>query len=197
MSTIADPDTIPAPTAGSVPVELDRVERTAEALRAHNFEVVVVDTPAEAREAVLARIPEGAEVHSGKSKTIEDLGLFAELFESGRYDGVRPKLRAMDRTTQAREMRKLGAAPDYEVGSVAAVTEDGALISASATGNNTAAYAGGAGKLILVVGAQKIVASVDEALARINEVVYPYEDARLQAEYGMPTRLTRVLIHLA
>ncbi len=176
------------------PRELDVVDRVAEALRSHGIEALVVDTAVEAREAVLARVPEGAEVHSGKSKTIEDLGLFAELMESGRYDAIRPKLFAMDRATQGREMRKLGAAPDYELGSVAAITEDGALVAASATGNQLAAYAGGAGRLILVVGAQKIVKDLDAAMARIRADVLPWENARVRERMGVDTMLAKVLV---
>ncbi|HXI46064.1 MAG TPA: LUD domain-containing protein [Candidatus Acidoferrales bacterium] len=184
----------PAGAASAVPAT-DPIDRVAEALRAHNIEVIVVDTAAEAREAVLGMVPLGAEIHSGKSKTIEDLGLFVDFMESGRYDAIRPKLYAMDRATQGREMRKLGAAPDYELGSVAAVTLDGALVTASATGNQIAAYAGGAGKVILVVGSQKIVANLDEAFARIHGVVFPWENARVNEKMGVDTKLEKVLIH--
>ena len=206
MTTISAPATAtpsasaatpPAPTAApdaSAPREPDLVDRVAEAMRRQGIDARVVDTAAEARAAVLELVPEGAEVHSGKSKTIEDLGLFTELMESGRYDAIRPKLFAMDRATQGREMRKLGAAPDYELGSVAAVTEDGALVAASATGNQLAAYAGGAGKLILVVGAQKIVKDLDAALARIREDVLPWENARVRERMGVDTKLAKVLV---
>lgn len=195
MTTTTDSSAAAAQTSVShSPAEPDRVERVAEAMRLHGIEAVVVDTAAEARAAVLERVPEGAEIHSGKSKTIEDLGLFAELMESGRYDAIRPKLFAMDRATQGREMRKLGAAPDFELGSVAAVTEDGALVAASATGNQLAAYAGGAGRVILVVGSQKIVKDLDAAMARIREDVLPWENARVQEKMGVDTMLAKVLI---
>ena len=175
-------------------VELDPLERLAEVIRGHNIEVVVLDTKDEAREAVLARIPEGSEVHSGKSKTIEDLGLFAELMESGRYEAIRPRIFKMDRATQGMEIRKLGTAPNFMVGSVSAVTRDGALVSASGTGSQLAAYAAGAGRLILVVGSQKIVPNLEAALRRINEVVFPYEDAQVMARLGVHTILEKVLI---
>src|SRR3954453_19205667 len=196
MTTTAAPIDSLAPLNSPTPAAAaaDLVERVAEAMRANGIEAIVVDTADEARAAVLERVPEGAEVHSGKSQTIEDLGLFAELMESGRYDAIRPKLYKMDRATQGREMRKLGAAPDFELGSVAAVTEDGALVSASATGNQLAAYAGGAGKVILVVGSQKIVPDLEAALRRIHEVVFPYEDARVRAQLGVGTRLAKVLV---
>lgn len=180
----------PLPTAAADAT----VRRVAEALRAHNIEAVVADTPEEAREAVLSRIPEGSEVHSGKSMTLEEIGVFAALHEPGRYDAIRPKLQSMDRSTQAREMRKLGAVPDTIVGSVNAITEDGVLVAASATGNQLAAYAGGAGRVILVVGSQKIVPDLDTAFARIRDVVFPYEDARVRSTLGVGTQVEKALV---
>ena len=181
---------ITLPTAASEAV----IQRAAEKLRANNIEVVVVDTADEARDAVLERIPEGSEVHSGKSATLEEIGVFTALHEPGRYDAIRPKLQAMDRTTQGREMRKLGAVPDTIVGSVHAITNDGALVAASATGNQLAAYAGGAGRVILVVGSQKFVPDLDAAFRRIREVVFPYEDARVRATLSVNTKLEKVLV---
>jgi hypothetical protein len=118
----------------------------------------------------------------------------ADLIESGRYDAIRPRLSRMDRQTQGTEMRTLSSAPNYMLGSVAAVTEDGALVAASGTGSQLAAYAAGAGHLILIVGSQKIVADLDAALDRINEVVFPYEDAQVVARMGVHTILEKILI---
>ena len=176
---------------------VDPVERVAAALRSHNIEAIVVDTGAEARAVVLGMIPDGAEVYSGKSKTLEDVGLFSELVESGRYDALRPRLFKMDRATQGREMRKLTAAPDYMLGSVAAVTEDGALVSASGTGSQLGPYAAGAGRVILVIGSQKIVQDLDAALARIRDVAFPYENAQVRARMGVDTILAKVLVMFA
>lgn len=63
----------------------------------------------------------------------------------------------MDRQTQAREIRKLMAAPDFMLGSVQALTETGDLVATSASASQLGPYASGAGRLILVVGSQKIV----------------------------------------
>ena len=172
----------------------DPVERVAAALRSHNIEAIVVDTADQARDAVLALVPDGAEVHSGKSKTLEDVGLLGELVESGRFDALRPRLSTMDRQTQAREMRKMTAAPDFILGSVAAVTEDGALVAASGTGSQLSGYAAGAGRVILVVGSQKIVPDLDAALVRIREVAFPYENAQVRARMGVDTILAKVLV---
>jgi L-lactate utilization protein LutC len=170
------------------------IQHVADTLRANNIETLVVDTGDEAREAVLERVAEGSEVYTGKSMTLEEIGVFAALHEPGRYDAIRPKLLAMDRATQGREMRKLGQVPDTIVGSVAAITEDGWLVAASATGNQLAAYAAGAGRVILVVGSQKIVPDLDAALQRIQDVVFPYEDARVRSTLGVGTKLEKVLL---
>jgi hypothetical protein len=67
-------------------------------------------------------LPEGAEAHSGKSKTLEDAGVSGELMRSGRYSFLRTRLRQMDHEIQAGQIRKLGASPDFMSGSVQAVT---------------------------------------------------------------------------
>jgi hypothetical protein len=152
------------------------IQKVVAALQANNIDVRVVDTAEEARRFVLDLIPEGAEVHSGRSKTLQDVGLYQELFESGRYDSVRHRSTKMDRQTQGREIRKFMAAPDYMLGSVQAITEGGDLVVASASGSQLGPYANTAGRLILVVGSQKIVRDLDEALQRIEEHVFPYED---------------------
>jgi len=69
----------------------ERIEHVAWALRANNIEAIVVDTGAEARRLILELVPEGAEVHTAKSKTLEDIGPVAELQESGRFDALRPR----------------------------------------------------------------------------------------------------------
>jgi L-lactate utilization protein LutC len=186
------PAPAPSPTPTPTPPEL--LEHVASVLRSNRIDVTIVETADEARDLVLGLIPEGAEVHSGKSKTLEDTGIYHELAETGRYDAVRPKMFAMDRATQGREIRKLVASPEYMVGSVAALTEEGVLVAASATGSQLAAYAAGAGRLILVVGSQKIVPDLDAAMRRIREVVFPWENAQVQARMGVDTILEKVLV---
>lgn len=100
----------------------------------------------------------------------------------------------MDRQTQGREIRKLAAAPEFMLGSVGAITEDGTLVAASATGSQLGPYAAGAGRLILVVGSQKIVPDLDAGLRRIREVVVPYESAQVRAQMGVDTVLEKVLV---
>jgi len=188
---MAVPEKAAAYATSASRAELDAL---AERLRERNFEVLIVETAVEARQAVLDRIPAGITIHSGKSKTLDDLGITQVLMDSDRYDFIRKRLYKMDRQTQAREIRQLGAAPDLMLGSVNAITRAGQLVVSSATGSQLGPMASGAGQLILVVGSQKIVADLDAALARIRDYVQPYEDQRLREQAGIGTILARILI---
>ncbi len=178
----------------TIPASLDRIERAAAALRANNIEAVVVDTAADAKREALARIPDGAEVHSGASKTLQETGIVAELETSSRIDWLRKRTLKMDRATQGREIRKLSAAPDVMLGSVAAVTEDGKLVTASNSGSQLGPYAASAGKVILIVGAQKIVKDLDAALRRIYDHTLELESERLRAAMGVNSYVSQILI---
>ena len=183
-----------AATDFTAPASDAELETLAANLRARNFEVVVVQTGAEAKAEVLRRIPDGTQIHSGKSKTLEDMGLFDTLMGSDQYDFVRKQTLKMDRSTQAREMLKLGATPDLMINSVQAVTEAGQLVVVSASGSQIGAISTGAAALILVVGSQKIVPDLDAAFQRIQDHVFPYEDARLMEMLGIHTLWSRTLI---
>ena len=178
----------------AAPASEAELEALAEKLRARNFEVVIVQDGGEAKAQVLNRIPEGAQVHSGKSKTLEDAGLFKEFMEGDRFDFVRKRTMKLDPKTQRDEIRKLGAAPDVMVNSAHAVTEEGQIVITSASGSQIGPIASGAGRLILVIGSQKIVPDLDAAFRRIREHVFPYEDARLREAMGIGTKITRTLI---
>jgi hypothetical protein len=169
------------------------LEALAERLRARNFEVVILDDGAAARAEVLARVPEGSQVHTGKSKTLEDIGIFEEFMENEKYDFIRRRTLKMDRKTQLDEMRKAGAAPDIMVNSAHAVTEAGQIVMTSATGSQIGPIAYGAGKLILVIGSQKVVPDLNTALRRIEDYVIPYEEDRLNVAHGV-AKMNRTLI---
>src|SRR3984957_8562526 len=184
--------TLPDPGAPNLeferPAGADRLAATAEALEARGFKVQIATSGAHAKELVLAAIPEGAEVHTALSETLAELGITAEIEESGRYDSVRAKLKLLDRATQGREMRKLGAAPDYVVGSVHAITDDGQIVVGSGSGSQLGAYAYAAGQVILVVGHQKLVRDLEEGLRRVREYTLPREFVRMQS-FGYPGSL--------
>lgn len=185
---------LPADRRWAEPAGEVRIRRAADALRANGFDVHVVATRDEARQAVLDLVPEGAQVHSGASVTLDELGITEQIERSGRYDAVRPKLWQLDRATQGTEIRSLGSAPDYMLGSAHAVTETGSIVAASNGGSQLGPYVSGAGRVVLVIGAQKVVSDLDEALTRIESYSYPLEDARAQQAYGIRSAIRKVLI---
>ncbi len=170
------------------------IQKAVKALQANNFQVEVVEKGEEAKKKALELLSSGAEVFTMTSQTLEAIGLDKEINESGKYNAVRPKLMAMDFKTQAREMAKLGAAPDWVVASVHAVTEDGHLLIASNTGSQLSSEAYAGGKIIFVVGTQKIVKDTVEGLKRIYEYCLPLEDERAQKAYGMKSNISKILI---
>jgi hypothetical protein len=171
-----------------------QIERTAAALEEHGIQVLRAQNGAEAKRRLLELLPKGVEVYAGQSRTLEQLGLVDEIDKSGRYNAVRPRTLALDRKTQGDQMRELRTRPAYIVGSVHAVTEDGRVLVASNSGSQIAAYAAGAGHVIWIVGAQKIVKDLDEGLRRIDEYSFPLEDVRLRGQYGIPSFVSKVLI---
>ena len=170
------------------------VKRATAALEANGITVLRAANPAEARRIVLDLLPEGAQVSHGASQSLEVAGIIEAVEKSGRYELLRPRLRSMDRTTQADEIRRLGAAPDVMLGSVHAVTETGSLIAASMGGSQLGPYVSGAGRVILVVGTQKIVSDLEEGLRRVNQYAFLLEDARAQLAYGIHSAVNKVVI---
>jgi hypothetical protein len=170
------------------------IEKTKAALESKGIKVFVVDTPAAAKDQLLKLIPQGASVGAGASVTLDESGITAAL-DSGAYDYVRTRATAMDRQTQADEIHRILATPDYMVGSAHAVTEDGSLLFGSMGGSQIGPYASGAGKVIWVVGSQKIVPNVDEGLKRLHEYSLVLESERARKAYGIPgSALNNILI---
>ena len=130
-----------------------------------------------AREAVLARIPHGASVATNSSVTLEETGIASAINDGGPYDSAR-KVLTLDRATQIREIKAIITQPDFALGSVHAVTGDGTLVLASALGSQLAAYAWGADKVILIVGAQKLVPDLATAHERIYQHCLELENKR-------------------
>lgn len=189
------PEMTPTPNVAYAKLASDeQIERTVKALAANGITTHVVASGEEAKRLFFEIVPKGAEVKAAASKTLQDLGIADAIDKSGRFDAVRPKVFSMDRKTQADEMRILGVRPAYAVGSAQAVTEDGCLLFASKTGSQLGPYASGAGKVVLVVGAQKIVKNVNEGLRRLEEYSFPIEDVRAREAYGMPSALNKILI---
>jgi L-lactate utilization protein LutC len=133
-------------------------------------------------------------VFTGASETLRLSGIDADLNTSGRYDAIKSRTLTIDRATGVRDIWRLIASPDVIVGSVAALTETGSLVIASASGAQLPGYAGGAGQVIWVVGAQKVVPDLSTALRRVEEHCLPLESNRAMQVYGKPSAVNRLLV---
>jgi hypothetical protein len=166
---------------------------TIVALEEHGFSAEIVDELNAARDAVLARIPHGASVMTNTSVTLEESGIAAAINSSGDYDSVRNRMMELDFATQRQEMKRVAGQPDYALGSVHAVTRDGVLVIASASGSQLASYVWGATNVVFVVGTQKLVPDLETAHERIYRHSLPLEDSRALAAYGMNSYVGKVL----
>ena len=171
----------------------DTLAATIVALEEHGFSVQVVEDLDAARRATLNRIPAGSTVMTNTSVTLDETGVADAVNGDGPYESARNKMFALDFQTQVQDMKAIAGQPDYALGSVHAVTRDGTLVIASASGSQLASYAWGAANVILLVGAQKLVPTLDAARERIYQHSLKLEDARAQAAYGQHSQVGKLL----
>ena len=134
---------------------MEKLEKTAAALRRRGFEAVVFETAKEAADYLLSDMPAGETVGFGGCMTAKQMGLETLLHE------------AMN-------------APLY-VCSANAVTEDGLMVQIDGTGNRIAAMCYGPGTVYVLIGRNKIVSGgYAQAVKRIKEVSCPLNARRFQ-----------------
>ena len=187
MSTTTAPDRFTA-----LPDE-QTLASAVTALEEHGFSVEIVDNLDAAREAVLARIPHGSSVMTNTSVTLAETGIADVINDGGPYESARNAMFALDFATQAQEMKAIGGQPDYALGSVHAITRDGVLVIASASGSQLASYAWGAANVIFVAGAQKLVPTLEAARDRVYSHSLVLEDGRAVAAYGQHSYVGKIL----
>jgi len=172
------------------------IKKAKAALETNGFKVLVVDNLQQAKNKVEELIPSGSEVFTATSVTLNEAGIEQELNSSDKYVSVRDKFMAlMGDPEKAVEMRRIGSGSDWTVGSVHAVTEDGQVVVASATGSQLPNYVYGASNVIWVVGSQKIVPNLSDAFDRIETHTFKLEDKRAQEAYGAHSSLNKLLVY--
>ena len=171
----------------------DTLAATVLMLEDRGFGVDVVDDLDAARDAALARIPEGSSVMTNTSVTLQETGIADAIDRGDRYESARNRMLALDFETQLQEIKSIAGEADYALGSVHALTHDGVLVIASASGSQLASYAWGARQVILVIGAQKLVPDLDAARERIYEHSLKLEDVRAFDAYGQNSRVGKLL----
>jgi len=173
----------------------ERINKVKSALESSGFKVKVVNDLRELHDAVITQIPKGSEVLTATSVTLDTAGLTEEL-NSDKYVSVRNKFMPFyGQPDKELEMKRIGSASDYAIGSVHALTEEGHAVIASASGSQLPNYVYGAKNFIWVVGSQKLVKNLDEAIERIEDYSFHLEDERAQKAYGINSSINKILIY--
>lgn len=170
------------------------IEKTKQALEQNGIKVLVAENGQEAKAEALALIQTGATVMTATSTTAQQIGLDSAIDESEKFVSLRKKITSLPESEQRAQARRINSAPDYVIGSVHAVTQDGQVVIASNSGSQLAPYAFSAAHVIWLVGTQKIVKNLDEARQRIEEYTFKLEDERLMSAYGMHSGIRKLLI---
>ena len=150
-------------------------ERVIKGLESRNMEGYYADTKEEALKKALELIPEGSSVSWGGSMSVNEIGLF-EAVKSGNYEVI-----DRDTATTPEEKRKLqleALGADFFLGSANAISEDGVMVNIDKNGNRIAAYAYGPDHVLFIVGMNKVVKSVEDAVSRARNEAAPVNAQR-------------------
>ena len=150
------------------PADEAAILRTVAALQFRNVEAVVAEDGDDARQKLIAMIPDGAEVFKSTSETLDTIGYSDYFNQTDRYKNLNREMAAETDREQQRELRRLASVAEYYIGSVHAVAETGEVIVASGSGSQLGAYVYGAKQVVWVVGVQKICPNLTEAIARVR-----------------------------
>ena len=182
----------------------EQLEKTAEALRKRGFTAVCCATGAEARDYVMKEAETARSVGFGGSVTVKSLGLVEAMAAAG-TDILRHGDPTLTPERKAEVMRR-ELTCDLFLLSANALTLDGRLVNIDGNGNRVAASIFGPGKVVFVVGRNKLVdGGLDAAVARIKRCACPPNCRRLNkntpcaatgvcADCSSPDRICKVTV---
>jgi len=147
------------------------ISRLIGQLKKNNISAFYLENKAQAFEKVMSMIPEGSVVGFGDSVTLRQIGL-VEALENGNYTFLNPWQKGITVEENIRR-KKRSLTSDVFVTGTNALTLDGKIVNIDALGNRTAAMLFGPDKVVIVVGVNKIVANLEEALERIWKTTAP------------------------
>lgn len=175
--------------------DTETINKTIKALRGRGVEAVVVENREEALEKIKALIPKRASVMNGSSTTLQEIG-FIDYFKEGdhEWNNLKEKILQEKDPEKQNPLRKQSVLSDYYLGSIHAVAETGEMVIASNSGSQLPHIVYTSPNLIFVVGTQKIVPTLNDALKRLREYVLPLEDAHMK-DVGMEgSAISKLLI---
>lgn len=145
-------------------------------LARNNIPAYYVEDRAEAREVVLSMIPKGAVVGYGDSLTLRQIGV-VDALERGSYAFLNP-WKPGNTVEENIRLKRRALTSDVFVTGTNALTLDGKIVNVDGHGNRVAAMLFGPDAVIVVVGINKVVRDLDEAMERIRHQAAPLNVAR-------------------
>ena len=158
-------------------VNEQRILRTIESINKNNMNGYLVNTKEELIEKIKELVKENSTVSCGGSMSLFETGVIDHL-RSGRYNFLDRDKEGLSRDEVKKIYRESFFADAY-LASSNAVTEDGKLYNVDGNGNRVAAMLFGPEKVIIVVGVNKIVSNIDEAIKRNKQISAPANAKRL------------------
>jgi len=173
----------------------DTVKKTIESLKARNINAEFVNSKEEALKRINKLIPQGKEVMTAGSTTLDQIG-FTELLKSGKHPWKNLKDEILSEKDPVRQMglRKKSITSEYFLGSVHAVAETGEIIIVNATGSAIPSNSFSSDNVIWIVGTQKIVPTLEDGFRRIREYCVPLEDKRMKSVGYPGTTIGKYLV---
>ena len=161
----------------------ERAKVAVKNLCRRNIHAEYFATRQETLEAVMKRIPPGATVARGDSISVDQVGVIPELIKRQQNKVIDPfrwdaEGYYIDSTEAREQMYRDAFSADIFLAGTNGVTMDGKLVNVDGYGNRVAAMIFGPKKVILIVGVNKIVRDVDEALERIHQWAAPLNAKR-------------------
>ncbi|MBP1538271.1 MAG: lactate utilization protein [Ruminococcus sp.] len=158
---------------------MEMLRKTADALEKNNMQAFVAQDCRQAVNLVKDLMAEGETISCGGSVSLEQSGVM-ELMKSGSYNFLdRSKCETREETEEI--YRKSFCADTY-LTSANAVTMNGELYNVDGNSNRVAAIAYGPKSVIFIVGCNKIVKDLDEAVLRVKQTAAPQNTVRLQLD---------------
>jgi L-lactate utilization protein LutC len=148
-----------------------KIQILIERLGKNNIPACYVKDKKEAFEKILSMIPEGSTVGFGDSVTLRQIGV-VDALEKGNYvflNSWKPGISLEENI----KLKKQALTSDIFVTGTNALTLDGKIVNVDGLGNRVAAMLFGPNKVIIVIGINKIVENLEEALERIRNKAAP------------------------
>ncbi|WP_247731365.1 lactate utilization protein [Halovivax limisalsi] len=188
------PDTEIDASLDELPTD-EAIGRAVENLESNGFDVVVVDSAAEALETIQSHVPAGASVMNGHSTTLEEIEFMTYLSEGDHeWESLPDEIWSIEDDAERQAARREAQTADYFLGGINAIAETGELVAADRSGSRIGAYPFAASNLVIVSGVNKIVPTLDDALDRLESVAYPLENERAKEAYGVDSAIAKQLI---